>query len=135
MPLCEYFVADSTELESVAAQGSPTDGLTVVDAKGFDMIPIEALAKRLTVHRAVDEGEPIIHGNDFEWFAQRLTTPMLEALSGLAAGDLAAHAEALAQTPNLKWPADQLTKLLGALAEMARGAKASRKDLYMWVST
>jgi hypothetical protein len=68
MPLCELLLATDAELSSLAESGSPGDGLTRVDAKGFDVLPIEALAKRLGVGRAPADGKPDIHSDDFEWF-------------------------------------------------------------------
>jgi HAMP domain-containing protein len=131
MPLCEYFLASAAELKAVAESGSPDERLTKVDAKGFDVIAIEALAKRLRVKKAVDEGEPIVHGEGFEWFAQRVTEPMQHALEKLSAKDIAGHAKALAK--EVDWSATEISKLLTTLSEMAVSAKKQRKSLYMWV--
>lgn len=134
MPLCDYFIASAAELETVGSEGVPKK-LLRVDAKGFDMVPIEALAKRLKVKAAVDPGEPIVHGDDFEWFAQRLTAPMLDALSGLDEASTSKHGKAIAGIPELGWSPEQAQKLLRELVVLAKAAKTKKKAMYMWVST
>ena len=133
MPLCDYFVASSAELQTVRAEGVSAK-LLKVEAKGFDMVPIAALAHRLDVAHAVDPGKPFIHGEDFEWFVQRLTTPMLDALSGLDADAVAKHGSAVAKIPELEWRPKDVQALLRSLVTLANAAKKANKSMHMWVS-
>ncbi|MBX3185222.1 MAG: hypothetical protein KIT72_08165 [Polyangiaceae bacterium] len=134
MPLCEYFLASEAELTSVAEEGAPSDGLIKVDAKGFDVVPVESLANRLGLDDAVEAGEPTVHGEGFEWFAQRLTPEMVTALASLDEGALQEHARALIETPEVEWPEGDLIQLLKTLSEMAQRAQREGKALCMWVS-
>lgn len=53
MPLCDYLLANEEELASFA---ETSDQLTRVDAKGFDIVALGALAKRLAVPQATPPG-------------------------------------------------------------------------------
>ena len=135
MPLCDYFLATDAELSSLAESGSPSDGLTRVDAKGFDVLPIEALAKRLGVGRAAAEGKPDIHSDDFEWFVQRLTTGMVAALASQSDAACAEHARALTEAGVTDWDPSDLGDLLRELSAMARRTEPEGRSLFMWIST
>jgi hypothetical protein len=134
MPLCDYLLANEEELASLSEAGNPYD-LTRVDAKGFDILAIEALAKRLGVPSATPDGPPEVHGEDFEWFVQALTPPMVTALAGIADEDREQHAQALAAADVTDWDPGDLVRLLGDLRDMARRAGPEARGMFMWMST
>lgn len=132
MPLCDYLLANEDELASFAETG---DQLTRVDAKGFDILALEALAERLGVKKATPPGQPEVHGEDFEWFLQSLTPSMVTALAGLEGADCEQHARALREADVSDWDQGDLARLLGDLRAMARRAQPESRRMFMWMST
>lgn len=133
--LTDYFAANEEELGGAGARGVP-ENVARVDAKGFGVIPFGQLAKRLLGKGdGVDPGEPLLHGDDFEWFVQRITPTMAAAVGTMTDADIASHAEALSGTDDLDWPEDLTRDLLARLRALAVDAKRKKRDLYLWCST
>lgn len=126
--LSDYFVADPTAVTQL-----DSDQLSLVqpriDAKGFGMIPLEAVAKRLGV-TAFEPGPPEVHGPDYEGFVLPLTPALVAALAKLSPEAVAAHAEAVAPIPELEWTPGEVTRVLDGLAKLAAGAGSAR--VYLW---
>lgn len=132
MPLCDYLLANEEELASF---GETVDPLTRVDAKGFDIVALDALAKRLAVPQATPPGPPKVHGEDYEWFLKPLTPSMVAALAALEAADCEQHARALREAEGSDWDQDDLARLLGDLRDLARRTTPEVRGMYLWMST
>ncbi len=128
--LSDYFVAEPEALALIDANGALPAHWPRVDAKGFGVVPLDALAARLGV-RATEPGPPTVHGSDFEWFVLPLTSACAQALAGLAPDAIGGHAAELASMEELGWPPTDVERLLQALVALAREAGARR--MYLWV--
>ncbi len=129
--LCDYFIAAPTELDGVT-EGALPEGWPRLDAKGFSVVPLDALGARLGA-RATEAGPPVLHGDDYAWFVSPLTADMVTALAQLSDEEVASHAAALAPIPELGWKPAEAERVISGLAHLARGAGDRR--MYLWMST
>lgn len=132
--LTDYFAANAAELAKADERGVP-EKVAKVDAKGFGVIPFGQLAKRLLGKGGgVEPGQPLLHGDGYEWFVQRIVPEMGAALAAMTAGEIAKHAGALAGTDDLQWSEELTIEVLARLRELAKKAKKGKRDLYLWCS-
>lgn len=129
--LSDYFIAGADELGKVGKSGKLPKAWPQVDAKGFGMIPLEALAKRLE-KSALEDGEPPAHGDDYEWVVQQLTPAFVRALAKLSKDDIAKHAPAVAKIEELGWSSKETARVIELLHGLAK--KAGDKNVYLWTS-
>lgn len=129
--LSDYFVADPAELAQLDTGAGLPEEWPRIDAKGFSVVPIEALAKRLGV-RALDAGPPVVHAPDFEWLVMALTPECVQALDGLSPDAIRGHAAALAPMEELEWPTADVEHLLTELVALAQKTGSGR--MYLWMS-
>jgi hypothetical protein len=132
--LSDFFVASDAELAKVGDTGA-AEGMKVLEAKGFGVVPFESLGKCMKVKKALEPGEPPAHGEAYEWVAMKATKAMVEALAALDDAALETHAAALAKTPELGWKPAEVAALLRPLRALAQQARASERGLYLWMST
>lgn len=128
--LSDYFVADPAELAQLDTDAGLPDSWPRIDAQGFGVVPIEALAKRLNV-RALDAGPPLVHAPDFEWMIMALTPECAQALAGLSPDAICGHAAALAPMEELEWPTADVERVLTELVALAQKMGSGR--MYLWM--
>ncbi len=131
MPLTDFFLATEAALVKVGAKGVP-DSLPRFQTKDFHVVPLEKLGEMLGT-RGVDEGEPTVHGDDFEWFVLGVNDDLAHAIAKLSDDDAKKHGMAIARIDELHWPATDGIKVLLELRELAKHAKDGMR-LWVWVS-
>jgi len=146
--LTDFFVAAPNEIDDAIVVAGPADRFKTVEAKGADDISLTSLNGIVTGRNfEVDGGfDTLLAEVESISAASEEDGPWLfrapQALvAGLAAADeprLDDINEAWAQTE--EWQANGVTSpdetrwLVQGLAELARDAAASSKDMYLWVS-
>lgn len=128
--LSDYFVTEPEALALIDESGGLPAHWPRVDAKGFGVMPLDALAARLGV-RATEPGPPTVHGSDFEWFVLPLTSACVQALASLGPDAIGGHAAELAKMEELGWSPADVERLLQRLVALANVAGGSR--MYIWV--
>jgi hypothetical protein len=83
---------------------------------------------------AVDDGEPIVHGDDFEWMVMGVSDDLAQAIAKLSDDDAKKHGVAIARIDELHWPATDGIKVLLEIRELAKHVKDGTR-LWVWVST
>jgi hypothetical protein len=146
--LTDFFVAAPTEIDDAIVEAGPVGRFKTVEAKGADDVSLTSLNGIVTDRKfAVDEGFDTLFAEvesvsaaseeDGPWLFR--VPPALVA--GLAIADeprLDEINEAWAQTEG--WQADGVTSpdetrwIVQGLAELARDAAASNKEMYVWIS-
>jgi hypothetical protein len=131
--LSDYFIAGADDLEAVGADGELPEAWPRIDAKGFGIVPLEELAKRLKTKAALANGDPPVHGEDYEWVVMQLTPAFVKALAKLSKPDIAKLAPSMAKIEELGWPVKDTARVIEGLNGLAK--KAGKKNLYLWTST
>ncbi len=107
-----------------------------MDAKGFGLIPLGSLSEMLGAGKeGLEPGEPILSGDDYAWFVQKLTAPMVEALAALTDAALPKTSQAMAATEEVDWEPKEVEALLNGLRALALQSKKAKKAMYLWTST
>jgi hypothetical protein len=128
--LSDYFVAGADDLGKVGSDGKLPKAWPRIDCKGFGVIPLEALAKRLKA-KGFEDGEPPAHGEDYEWLVMQLTPSLVKALAKLSKEDIAKHAAPLAKIEELGWSVKDTQRVLVDLNGLAKKA-GDKKNVYLW---
>lgn len=133
--LSDYFVASKAELSTIAEDRALPESLKRIDAKGFGFMALDVWATMLEVEgKALEPGEPVVSGDDFEWFVQRLRKESVTAIATVTDADLKKHVKALSKN-ELVEVGPTLGALLAELRVLAQSAIASKRDMYLWTST
>ena len=130
--LSDYFLASTNGLGEVGPDGMLPEAWPRIEAKGFGIIPLEALAKRLKT-TALAKGEPPAHGDDYEWVVMQLTPPFVKVLAKLSEEDIAKHAVPMAKLEELGWSVKDTQRVITLIHGLAK--KAGDKNVYLWTST
>ncbi len=133
--LSDYFVASSSELAAIAANGSVPSTTRRVEAPGFHAVPLQKLARMLaTGDEGAEPGEPKHHGDAFEWFILDVTLAMTERLANLDEAEIADHGAAIGAIPELGWPAEEGQRVLRDLRGLSKVAVETQSTLHVFVS-
>jgi hypothetical protein len=133
MALTDFFLSTEKAVTKIGAKGVP-DSLPRFQTKDFHVVQLERLGEMLGSGGGVDDGEPIVHGDDFEWMVMGVSDPLVRAMASLSDDDAKKHGMAIARTDELHWPATDGIKVLLELRELAKHAKDGTR-LWVWVST
>jgi hypothetical protein len=130
--LSDYFVASADEVGELGSEGDLPEQWPKLDAKGFGIMPLEALAKRLKT-KGFEKGDPPAHGEDYEWVVMQLTPALVKALAKLAKDDITKLAPVIAKIEELEWSVKDTERVIKELSALAK--KAGAKNVYLWTST
>ncbi len=134
--LSDYFLATTAELNVVATTGAIPAAFAQVEAKGFDVVAINALSKLLAAGgEGVDPGDPIFHSEGYEWFVLKVTRRLVDALATMRDADITRKGAAVAAIAELGWPAKDGQSIVRQLRELAQKAHSTKKKMYLWSST
>jgi hypothetical protein len=129
--LSDYFIASDSEIE--AFDQRVPDAWPTVEGKGFGLMPLRGLAKELGVD-ALEDGEPKIHGESFEWFVQKLLPPFVVALAKLTPAEIEKHSVLLSKHESAKGMPAHAKRFLDGLVGLAKKA-GTKKSVYVYTST